>query len=118
MTSKKDKKPYTVLNYIKHLLVLVFAFSECVSISAFVSLVGVFIDSASSAVGLKGFAVTPGIKKYKSIIKKKKKKYDKKVLLAKNKLSIVKVWISKAFIDLCISQYEFILLNVLKNMMM
>ena len=35
--------------------------------------------------GLKICAITAGIKKYKSIIKKKKKKYDKIVLLEKVK---------------------------------
>ena len=35
--------------------------------------------------GLKICAITAGIKKYKSIIKKKKKKYDKIVFLAKVK---------------------------------
>ena len=43
-------------------------------------------------------AITVGIKKYKSIIKKKKKKYDKIVLLAKTKLNRVEVLISKALI--------------------
>ena len=44
-----------------------------VSISAFASLAGIPIGIASSGVGLKICVVTPGIKKYKSIIKKKAK---------------------------------------------
>ena len=51
------------------------------SISAFASLIGVPVGIASSAVGMKTRAITAGIKKYKSIIKKKKKMYDKIVLL-------------------------------------
>ena len=39
----------------------------------------------NSAVGLKSCALTAGIKKYNSIIKKKKKKHDKRVLLAKTR---------------------------------
>ena len=55
-----------------------------VSISAFASLGGIPIGIASSRVGLKICVVTPGIKKYKSIIKKKSKNHDKIVLLAKS----------------------------------
>ena len=40
--------------------------------------------------------IAAGIKKYKSIIKKKKKKHDKIVLLAKSKLNGIEVLISKA----------------------
>ena len=42
---------------------------------------------ASSAIGLKICAITAGIKEYMSIIKKKKKKHDKILLLAKSKLN-------------------------------
>ena len=44
-----------------------------VSISAFASLAGIPIRIASSGVGFKICVVTPGIKKYKSIIKEKAK---------------------------------------------
>ena len=43
------------------------------------------IGITSSAVGLKICVITAAIKKYKSIIKKKKKKHGKLVLLAKSK---------------------------------
>ena len=52
-----------------------------------------------------------GIKKYKSVIKKKKKKHDKIVLLGKSKLNSVEVLISKALIDSNISHDEFVLIN-------
>ena len=55
----------------------------CVSISAFASLVCVLVGITSFAVRLKICAVTAGIKNYKSVIKKKKKKYDKIMLLEK-----------------------------------
>ena len=47
----------------------------------------------------------------KSIIKKKKKKLDKIVLLAKTKLNTIEVLISKAIIDSFTSHEEFSLLN-------
>ena len=56
------------------------------------------------------------IKKYKSIIKKKKKKHDKRVLLAKSELNSIEVLISKALIDSNISHDEFVLISsVLKE---
>ena len=70
--SKKHKKVCRVLNYIYHLLILIFTLTGCVFISAFASLIGVFIGITSSALGFKICAITAGIKKYKSIIKKKK----------------------------------------------
>ena len=57
----------------------------CVSISAFASLVSVLVGITSFAVRLKICAITAEIKKYKSVIKKKKKKYDKIMLLEKIK---------------------------------
>ena len=71
----------------------------CTSISAFDSLVGIPVGTASLAVALKVYVITAGIKKYKSIIKKKKKKHDEIVFLAKCKLSSIEVLISKALID-------------------
>ena len=54
----------------------------------------------SSALRLKICAITAAIEKYKSAIKKKKKKHDKIVLLAKSKLNSIEVLISKVLIDL------------------
>ena len=88
----------------------------CVSISEFSSSVYIPIGITSSGRGLKICAITSGIKKYKSIIKRKKKKHDKIVLLAKSKLNRIEVLISKGLIDSVISQDElFLINNVLKE---
>ena len=55
------------------------------------------------------------IKKYKSIIKKKNKKHDKIVLLAKSKINSIKVLIFKVFIDSVITHEKFVIINVLKE---
>ena len=47
------------------------------------------------------------IKKYKSIIKKKKKKHNKTVFLAKDKLNTLEVLISKALINSFIRHDQF-----------
>ena len=103
LMSKKNKKVCRVLNYIDHLFIAISTIIGCVSISAFASLVGIPIGITSSAIGLKICAITTRIKKYRSINKKKKKKHDKIVLLAKSKLNSMEVLISKSFIDSNIS---------------
>ena len=109
LKSKKHKKVYTVLNYIEHQLILIFPVSGCVSISVF-ALAGIHIGITSSEIELTICVITAGIKKYKSIIKKEKKKHDKTVLFTKSKLNSVEVLTSKALID------EFALTNdVLKE---
>ena len=53
-----------------------FLVSGCVSISAF-ALAGIHIVITISAIELKIWVITARIEKYKSIIKKEKKKHDK-----------------------------------------
>ena len=70
LMSKKHKKVCSVLNYIGHLFIVISTNTWCVSISVFASLVVIPIGVTSSAIGLIICAITTGIKKYKSIIKK------------------------------------------------
>ena len=65
----------------------------------------------SSTTGLQLSPIAAGIKKFKSIIKKKKEKHNKRVLLAKSKLNVIKVLISKTLADSVISHDEFVLIN-------
>ena len=66
--------------------------------------------------GLKICAITAGIKKYKSIIKKKNKKQDEIVLLEKAKSNAIEIVISKSLIDVFISHDEFVSVdNVLRE---
>ena len=60
------------------MLILVSTVTGCVSIFAFASLVCVSVGIMSSARAIKICEITAGIKKYKSIIKKKKKKFVRK----------------------------------------
>ena len=72
------------MNCIDHSLLEISTITGCVSISAFASLVRICIRIASSTIGLKICVITVGIKKYQSIIKKKKKRHDEIVLLVYN----------------------------------
>ena len=114
--SKKHKKVFRVLNYIEYLLILVSTITGCVSSSAFAFLIGIPVGITSSKIGLKLCIMTAGIKHYQSIIKKKNKKHDKIVLLAKSKLNGTEVLISKALIDSNLVDEEFVSINnVLKE---
>ena len=87
----KNKKVCATLNYIEHFLILASAVTGCISISAFASLVGIPIGIASFVIVLKVCATIAVIKKYKSIIKKKR--HNKIVLLVKSKLNSIEVLI-------------------------
>ena len=111
LIGKSQKKGCTTLNYIENFLNLASIITGYVSISVFASLIGIPIGITSSENGLKICAITAGIKKYKTIIEKKKKKHYRIVLLAKSKLNRIQVLVSKSLIDLNISHDEFVLIN-------
>ena len=111
LMSEKYKKTYKYLNYVENLIIIASKVTGCVSISAFALLVCVFVSITSSAVRINICAIIAGIKKYKPIIEKKKKKHDKIVLLGKDKLNTVEVIISKALIDSYITHEEFVSVN-------
>ena len=81
---KSTKKVCTTLNFIEQFLILASTISQYISVSAFTSLIGIPIGITSSVIGFKVWVMTAGIKKYNSIIKKKKQ--DKVVLLVKSDL--------------------------------
>ena len=110
LMSRKDKKVSTTLNHI-HFLISISAIKECISISDFTSLIGNPIGITSSVIGLKICQITAGIKNYKSIFNKKKKKDDKILLVAKCKLNTLGVLISKTSINSFVSHDEFVLIN-------
>ena len=62
------------MNYVEPLLILASTFTGCVSVSVFASVFGILVGITSSVVGLKIYVITTGIKKYKGIVKEKKKK--------------------------------------------
>ena len=81
--SEKYKKRCKYLNYVEHFLILFSAITGCVSIASIASLACVPVGIMSSVEGIKICAVTAGIKKYESIMNKKKKKHNKTVFLGK-----------------------------------
>ena len=74
ITERKElmsKKFCTTLNYTEHFLIFVSEVTGCISISTFTSLLIIPVGITSSAIGSQNCAITGGIKKYSSIIKKK-----------------------------------------------
>ena len=72
MISKKHKKVYKILIFIKHLLILASTVTLCVSIWVFASLVGISVGLTSSAVGIKNLHNNSSNWKYKSILRKRR----------------------------------------------
>ena len=98
LMSEKHKKTCKYFNYVERFLILASAVTACVSVSTSASLLCVPVAIRSPIVGLKICAITVEIKKYKSVIKKKKKKHDKILLLGKTKINTIEVLISKTLI--------------------
>ena len=97
--SNKHKRVCKTLNYNEHFLILASTVTGYISISDIASLIGILIEITSPAIWLKICAIIAGIKKYKSVIKRKRKKYDKIVFLAKSELNSIEVLISKSLIE-------------------
>ena len=111
LMSEKCEKTYKYLNYVNHLFILVSTVTGCISIFCifFISLCSCWYYKFCSR--NKNLWITAGIKKYKSIIKKKRKKHNKTLLLEKDKLNAIEVLISKVLIALYISHHEFVSVN-------
>ena len=63
LISKKHKKVCRYFNCIEYSLIIISGITGCVSISVFASLVGISTGITSSAIGVKTFVITTGIKK-------------------------------------------------------
>ena len=72
LMSNKDRKGCITLNYIEHFLILSSTVTGCISNSAFACLIGNPFEITRSATGFKTCTIMAWIRKYKSIIKKKR----------------------------------------------
>ena len=106
--SKKLSKYVAVFDYIDQALIVLSATSGGVSIISFTSIIGAPVGIASASFTLI-FSLTTGIaKKLLNITRKKKKKHDKILMLAKSKLNSIETLMSQALIEMEISHEEFI----------
>ena len=101
-------KYVTIFSYIDKILIVLSATSGGVSIISFSSVIGAPAGIASASLTL-SFSLTTGIvKKLLDITRKKKKKHDKILMLAKSKFNSIDTLISQALIDMDVSHEEFI----------
>ena len=106
--SRKLNKYVTAFDYIDQALIVLSATSGEVSIISFTTIAGAPVGIASASLTL-FFSLTTGIvKKLLNITRKKKKKHDKILMLAKSKFNSIETLISQALIDMEISHEEFI----------
>ena len=106
--SQKLNRYVTNCDYIDKTLIVLSATTGGVSIISFTRIIGAPVGIASTSFTLI-FSLTTGIvKKLLSITRKKKKKHDKILMLAKSKLNNIDTLISQALIDMDISHEEFI----------
>ena len=106
--SKKLNKYVTISDYTDKILIILSATAGGVSIISFTSIIGAPVGIASASFTLI-FSITTGIiKKLLSMTRKKKKKHDQILMLAKSKFSSIETLISQALIDMNISHKEII----------
>ena len=99
--SQKLNKYITAFDYIDKILIVLSATSGGVSIISFASAVGVPVGIASASFTLI-FSLTGIVKKVLDRARKKRKKHDKILMLAKSKLSSIDTLISQALVDMYI----------------
>ena len=106
--SKKLSKYVAAFEYIDKILIVLSATTGGVSICSFTIIVGAPVGIASASFTLI-FSLTTGMtKKLLNITRKKNKKHDKILMLAKSKLNSIETLISQTLIDKGISYEEFI----------
>ena len=107
LCSKNLSKYVTAFDYIDKILIVLSATSSGVCIISSASVVGAPVGIASASFTLT-FSLISGItKRLLSITRKKKKKHDKILMLAKNKLDSIETLVSQALIDMEITHEEF-----------
>ena len=105
---KKLNKYVTIFNYIDKILIVLCATSGGVSIISFSSVIGVPAGIASASF-TSIFSLPTGIvKQLLDTTRKKKKKHDKILMLAKSKFNSIETLMSQALNDMDISHEDFI----------
>ena len=104
--SQKLNKYITAFDYIDRILVILCTTTGGVSMISFSSVIGAPAGIASASFTLIFSLATGIVKKLLNITRKKKKKHDKILMLAKSKFNSIDTLISQALIDMDISHEE------------
>ena len=104
---KKISKYNVAFDYADELFITLSASFGTLSIVSHATVVGILVGIAGASLTVI-FTITTGVvKKILNITRKKKKKHNRIITLARNKLNIVETLISQALIDFDISYEEF-----------
>ena len=104
---KKISKYIVAFDYPDKLFITLSASFGTLSIVSHATVVGIPVGIAGASLTVI-FTVTTGVvKKLLNIIRKKKKKHNKIITLARNKLNIIETLISRALTDFDVSHEEF-----------
>ena len=106
--SQKLNKYIATFDHINKILIVLSATTGGVSIISFSSVIGAPAGTASASFTLIFSLITGIVKRLLDITRKKRKKHDKILMLAKSKLNSIDTLISQALIDMDISHEEFI----------
>ena len=103
---KKISKYIVAFDYADKVFITLSASFGTLSIASYATVVGIPAGIAGASLTLI-FTVTTGVVKTLNIIRKKKKKHNKIIALARSKLNIIENLISQALIDFEITHEEF-----------
>ena len=98
--SKTLSKYIAAFDYVDKTLIVLSATSGGISIISFTSIIGIPAVIASASFTLIFSLTTRILKKLLKVVRKKKKKHNKNVMLAKRKLNSIETLMSQALMDL------------------
>ena len=104
---KKISKYIVAFDYADKLFITLSASFGALSIVSHATVVGIPVGIAGASLTVIFTVMTGVVKKLLNITRKKKKKHNKIIMLARNKLNIIQTLISRALIDFDISHEEF-----------
>ena len=105
--SKKPSKYIVVFAYAEKMFIVLSATFGTLSVVSHAEIVGIPVGLAGASLTVVFNLTTGVIKKLLNVTRKKKKKYNKIIMVAKSKLNIIETLMSQALIDLDISHEEF-----------
>ena len=104
----KKNHVFKNINYVDKILFVLSAASGGLSINSFTSIIEAPVGIKSAIFALIFCLTTRIVKKLLNITRKKMKKHDKILMLAKSKLNSIDTLLSRALIDMDLSHEEFI----------
>ena len=112
---KKISKYIVAFDYADKLFITLSASFGTLSIVSHAAVFGIPVGIAGASLTVIFTVMTGGVKTLLNITRKKKKKHNKIIALARSKLNIIETLISQALIDFDVSQEEFLKIIYEKN---